>query len=90
MICDINELWDIVNQNANNFLGVKVRLLVGFSTVKTTDLDIESVTIVDSSLVIIQRHLYTKSRGTFSHIRPLGAAGALAVDICICFHDIES
>ena len=25
-----------------------------------------------------------------SHIRPLGAAGALAVDICICFHDIES
>ena len=23
----------------------------------------------------------------FSHIRPLGA---LAVDICICFHDIES
>ena len=26
----------------------------------------------------------------FSHIRPLGAAGALAVDICICFHDIES
>ena len=25
----------------------------------------------------------------FSHIRPLGAAGALAVDICICFHDIE-
>ena len=27
---------------------------------------------------------------TYSHIRPLGAAGALAVDICICFHDIES
>ena len=26
----------------------------------------------------------------FSHIRPLGAAGALAVDICICFHDIKS
>ena len=26
----------------------------------------------------------------YSHIRPLGAAGALAVDICICFHDIES
>ena len=26
----------------------------------------------------------------FSHIRPLGAAGALAIDICICFHDIES
>ena len=26
----------------------------------------------------------------FSHIRLLGAAGALAVDICICFHDIES
>ena len=26
----------------------------------------------------------------FSHIRSLGAAGALAVDICICFHDIES
>ena len=26
----------------------------------------------------------------FSHIRPLGAAGALSVDICICFHDIES
>ena len=26
----------------------------------------------------------------FSHIRPLGAAGALAVNICICFHDIES
>ena len=27
---------------------------------------------------------------SFSHIRPLGAAGALAVDICICFHHIES
>ena len=26
----------------------------------------------------------------FSHIRSLGAAGALAVDICICFHDTES
>ena len=26
----------------------------------------------------------------FSHIRPLGATGALAVDICICFHDIKS
>ena len=26
----------------------------------------------------------------FSHIRPLSAAGALVVDICICFHDIES
>ena len=26
----------------------------------------------------------------FSHIRSLGAAGALAVDICICFHDNES
>ena len=30
------------------------------------------------------------SKYNFSHIRPLGAAGALAVDICICFHDIES
>ena len=29
---------------------------------------------------------------SFLHIRPLGAAGAIAVDICrpICFHDIES
>ena len=26
----------------------------------------------------------------FSHIRSLGAAGALAIDICICFHDTES
>ena len=26
----------------------------------------------------------------FSHIRSLGAAGALAVDICICFHDTKS
>ena len=26
----------------------------------------------------------------FSHIRLLGAAGLLAVDICICFHDNES
>ena len=26
----------------------------------------------------------------YSHIRSLGAAGALAVDICICFHDTES
>ena len=24
---------------------------------------------------------------SFSHIRPLGAAGALAVDICICFQN---
>ena len=29
-------------------------------------------------------------KNIFSHIRRLGAAGALAVDICICFHDIES
>ena len=33
---------------------------------------------------------YFKLLMIFSHIRPLGAAGALAVDICICFHDIES
>ena len=31
-----------------------------------------------------------KAGKTFSHIRSLGAAGALAVDICICFQDIES
>ena len=30
------------------------------------------------------------NNNNFSHIRPLGATGALAVDICICFHDIES
>ena len=34
--------------------------------------------------------LFLEYENNFSHIRSLGAAGALAVDICICFHDTES
>ena len=41
-------------------------------------------------MAIIALKKLFKSFRIFSHIRSLGAAGALAVDICICFHDIES
>ena len=35
-------------------------------------------------------HTFVYVTKIYSHIRSLGAAGALAVDICICFHDTES
>ena len=49
-----------------------------------------SFTSCHARLHVVSLHAINRFNEVFSHIRSLGAAGALAVDICICFHDIES